>query len=139
MDYFDDFLIEKPEQRKFYLLAKAFVYAIEDNASNEVLLAKVDEQAPITESFWAIARNEIEVQKATSTLKFTLIEDYSFRCEYIDYITTTNNFRIDILFTNNSDELINNIRITTKYALEQGYESININYDIDEVPTVNGQ
>lgn len=139
MDYFDDFLKEKTEQRKFYLKAKAFIYAIEDQVSDEVLLAYIDKQAPITEAFWAIARNEVTAQKATSTLKFTLLEDFTFRCEYIDYITTENNFRIDILFTDNSDDLINNIRITTKYALEQGYDSIDINYDIDEMPTVNGQ
>jgi hypothetical protein len=139
MDYFDDFIKEKPEQRKFYLKAKAFIYALEDEVSDDVLLAYVDKQAPITEAFWAIARNEVMTQKATATLKFTLLEDFTFRCEYIDYITTENNFRIDILFTDNSDDLINNIRITTKYALEQGYDSININYDIDEMPTVKGQ
>lgn len=139
MDYFDTFIKSKPEQRKYYLKAKEFIYAIEDAVSDAVLLAYIDEQAPITAAFWAIARNEITAQKATSTLKFTQLEDFTFRCEYIDYITTENNFRIDILFTDNTDELINNIRITTKYALEQGYDSININYDIDEMPTVKGQ
>jgi len=139
MDYFDNFIKEKPAQRKFYLKAKEFIYAIEDEVNDEVLLAYIDKQAPITEAFWAIARNEIQTQKATSTLKFTLLEDFTFRCEYIDYVTTENNFRIDILFTNDSDTLINNIRITTKYALEQGYDSIDVNYDIDETPTVNGQ
>jgi hypothetical protein len=139
MDCFDDFIKEKSEQRKFYLKTKAFIYAIEDQVSDEILLAYIDKQAPITEAFWAIARNEVMAQKTTSTLKFTLLEDFTFRCEYIDYTTTENNFRIDLLFTDNTDELINNIRITTKYALEQGYDSININYDIDEMPTVNGQ
>lgn len=139
MDYFDDFLKEKPEHRKFYLKAREFIYAIEDEVSDEVLLAYIDKQAPITDAFWSIARSEIKTQKATATLKFTQLDDYTFRCEYIDYITTERNFRIDILFTDDADELINNVRITTKYALEQGYDSIDINFDIDEMPTVNGQ
>jgi hypothetical protein len=139
MGYFDNYLKENPGEHKFYLKAREFIYAIEDEVSDEVLLAYIDKQAPITNAFWSIARNEIKAQKATSTLKFTQLDDYTYRCEYIDYITTERNFRIDILFTDDTDELINNVRITTKYALEQGYDSIDINFDIDEMPTVNGQ
>lgn len=139
MDYFDNFLKGKVEERKLYLKARAFIYTIEDGASDETLTTFLDVQAPITGTFWSIARNEVQTQKETSTLKFSQLDNYTFRCEYIDYITIEKNFQIDILFTDSSNDLINNIRITTKYALEQGYESIDINFDIDEVPTVNDQ
>ncbi len=139
MIYFDDFLANMPEKRKFYLKAKSLIYAIEDDYTDAQLTALLDVQAPITPAFWGIVRKEINAKKQTSTLNFMMLDDYTFRCEYSDYITTEKNFRIDILFTDGNDELINNIRITTKFALEQGYDSIDINFDIDEALPFGGQ
>lgn len=139
MKYFDKFLIEDEAKRKLYNKARELIYAIEDGATDEELSKFLDSQAPITESFWAIARKEIGEQSTTSTLNFTMLDDHTFRCEYSDYITTEKNFRIDILFTDNTDELVNNVRITSKFALEQGYDSIDINFDIDEAPPFSGQ
>lgn len=137
--YYDMFLLGQNNKRILYLQAKEFLYNVEDGASNSELFAFLDDQAPITEGFLEILSKEAMEQKATSTLNFSLLDDYTFRCEYRDYITTENNFRIDILFTDASDLLINNIRITSKFALEQGYEGINVNHDIDVAPLFTGE
>lgn len=137
--FYDKFLINNEEKRKLYLQARDFVYAIEDGVTNEELQTYLDAKAPITDAFLAILRKEVGEQKETSTLSFTQLDDYTFRCEYRDYITTEKNFRVDILFTDGTDNLINNIRITTKFALEQGYDSIDINHDIDAAPPFTGQ
>lgn len=137
--FYDNFLVDQEEERKLYLKARDFVYTIEDGATDDALTAYLDAQAPITDAFLAILRKEVGEQKETSTLNFTQLDDYTFRCEYRDYITTEKNFRVDILFTDGSDLLINNIRITTKFALEQGYDSIDINHDIDAAPPFSGQ
>lgn len=136
--FYDDFLIDQEEERKLYLTARDFIYAVEDGATDDALTTYLDAQAPITNAFLAILRKEVNEQKETSTLNFTQLDDYTFRCEYSDYITTEKNFRVDILFTDSSDVLINNIRITTKFALEQGYDSIDINHDIDAAPPFQG-
>lgn len=137
--FFDTYLVEQEQERALYLKARDFIYSIEDEMANDVLKAYLDSQAPITDAFLAILRKEVGEQKTTSTLKFTQLDDYTFRCEYRDYITTDKNFRIDILFTDGTDMLINNIRITTKFALEQGYDSIDINHDIDAAPPFTGK
>lgn len=139
MPYFDNYLVGNEAKRKLYLKAKALIHAMEDKKPDAELSAFLDVQAPITKAFWDITRKEIQNQKATSTLNFILLDDYTFRCEYSDYITTEKNFRIDFLFTDDSDDLINNIRITTKFALEQGYDSIDVNFDIDETLPFSGQ
>jgi len=43
---------------------------------------------------------------------------------------------MDLYFFNDEDELINNVRMTTKFAFDQGYKSFDINYDIDALPPV---
>jgi hypothetical protein len=129
--FYDDFLIDDEEKRKLYLKARDFIYAVEDGATDDDLNTYLDTKAPITDDFLAILRQEIEEQKATSTLKFTRLDDYIFRCEYLDYVTAEKNFRVDILFIDGTDILINNIRMTTKFALKQGYDSVDINHDID--------
>lgn len=139
MPYFDTYLINQPEKRALYLKAKALIHAMEDGKSDAELASFLDVQAPITKAFWDITRKEIDNQKETSTLNFIMLDDYTFRCEYSDYITTEKNFRIDFIFADGSDDLINNIRITTKFALEQGYDSIDVSFDIDETPPFTGQ
>ena len=51
-------------------------------------------------------------------MKFTRLDDYIFRGEYLDYVTAEKNFRIDILSTGGTDILIDNVRTTTKFALK---------------------
>lgn len=137
--FYDNYLVGQDEKRALYLKARDFIYAIEDGTSDNDLKTYLDSKAPITDAFLAILRKEVSEQKETSTLNFTQLDDYTFRCEYSDYITTERNFRVDILFTDNVDLLINNIRITTKFALKQGYDSIDINHDIDAAPPFTGK
>ncbi len=136
MKYYDKNLTSDDINTPLYQKARDLFLALEDGENQDDLNRFMDNSAPVRESFWEILTGEIEKYKNTSTLRIIQVDDYTFRCVYEDYLTSKQNLEMDLYFFNDEDELINNVRMTTKFAFDQGYKSFDINYDIDALPPV---
>lgn len=136
MKYYDKNLTADNINTKLYQKARDLFLALEDGQSQDDLNRFMDNSAPVRDAFWDILTGEVEKHKSTSTLRITQVDQHTFRCIYEDYMTSKQNLEMDLYFFNDEDVLINNVRMTTKFAFDQGYKTFDLNYDIDASPPV---
>lgn len=136
MKYYDKNLTAENINTKLYQKARDLFLALEDGKSQDDLSRFMDNSAPVGDAFWTILTGEIEKHKRSSTLRIVQVDAHTFRCFYEDYMTSKQNLEMDLYFFNDEDLLINNVRMTTKFAFDKGYKTFDLNYDIDASPPV---
>ncbi len=120
----DKYLEDQPIARSLYLKSKEFIICLEQQVHEDSLRTFLDPTLfSDSLSELKLARALIHRCKFNSTLSNILVytNGFTFRARYFNYLDGSPEFQIDIIFTDEQDQLIDRIEIKNRELLIKEY------------------